>query len=635
MSVILFITLLAAAVVITAVARRRGLQAPLVVVLVASVVSFIPGLPEVSIDSEVILTVVLPPLLYSSALGVSVISFSKSFRDITLLGVVLVVVTALVVGAVAFALIPDLTWPAALLIGAIIAPPDAVSAASIGRKLGLPRRLMTVMLGESLINDATSLTLMKVALTIVGGVVLTVTEDVAIFGTAVLVGVGIGLVLGILVNWARRWLDDPVIESLLSLLVPFVAYSVAEHLNGSGVLAVVTAGLYIGYFSPTTGYRTRLQEEPLWESLDVLLESFVFTLIGLQASSVLESMASSSRGLSTMMVAAGLVLLATILVRPAFIFGVYGLGYVVARVTGRHRRRDDPEVETVVDDGPSLLTRSIRVITPDNSRSRRFAMRTKQRVRAFGGASDPLRWSELVVLSWAGMRGVVTLAAAIGVPTYLSDGQRFPAHDTIIFFAFTATIGTLLLQGLTLPWLIRVLKVADPEQDKRDRAARRRLQQSTLSEATEFVKQKEGSWRAKYGDATVDRALTVIQNRLGRIERQLEASDNPDTALLTTKHVVELRRQVIEARRRILLRERNKGALDEEVMRDLMRGLDAEELALDRTIPVGRVAGTTLPDSMRAKPEAHPLGSAQVADRGHAPAGQTSAHPIESPHERT
>lgn len=591
MTPVVLITLVTAAVLITAVARRWGLQAPLLVVLVATVASFIPGMPQIEIDSELILTIVLPPLLYSSARGVSVISFSKSLRDITLLGVVLVVVTALVVGFVAYTIIPDMTWPAALLVGAIIAPPDAVSAASIGRRLGLPRRLMTVLLGESLINDGTSLTLMKVALTIVGGVTLSVGEDAAIFGTAVVVGVGFGWVLGWATNRARQWLKDPVVESLLSLLIPFFAYSGAEHFGGSGVLAVVTAGLYIGYFSPMASYRTRLQEEPLWEVIDALLESFVFALIGLQASSVISSVAESSRGLGVMLWAAGAVLLATILVRPLFVFGVYGFGYFLTWLRSR-RRAGARDEEELADGGEShLWTRSIKVITPENSRTRAFALRTKQRVRAFGGSSDPLSWSELVVLSWAGMRGVVTLAAAIGVPSLLSSGTAFPAHDTVVFLAFSVTIGTLLLQGLTLPFLIRVLNVRDPNQERRDRAARRALQQSTLAEATEFVKQREGTWRTTYGDEAVDRAITAIQNRLGRIERQLESSDNPDTAMLRSKHVVELRRQVIEARRKIILRERNKGTVDEEVMRELMRGLDAEELALDRTSPVTRAVG--------------------------------------------
>ncbi|WP_028245106.1 cation:proton antiporter [Pseudoclavibacter soli] len=589
MNNLVLFSLLTLAVLITALARRRGWSAPLVVVVISSIASFLPFVPQFDIDAELVLTLVLPPLLYSSALNISVISFRRNLRDISLLGIVLVLVTAAVVGFVAFHTIPDMTWAAALLLGAIIAPPDAVSATSVGRQLKLPRRLMTVMLGESLINDATSLTLMKVALTIAGGVTLTVGDDLFIFVKAVGIGVGLGLVIGVFYNWGRRWLNDPVIESLLGLLLPFFAYVGAEHFGGSGVLAVVTAGLFIGYHSPTASYRTRLQDEPLWRALDVLLESLVFALIGLQLHATIENLTASSRGIVPSLVAAGLILLTTILVRPAFIFAVYGSEALLAR--GRRRREEAREVaaaqeETVVssDAKPGLLTRSIQVITPENSASRRLAVHAKSTVRAFGPPKTPLNWRELTVLSWSGMRGVVTLAASLSVPATLVDGDAFPAHDMVLLVAFVVTVGTLLIQGLTLPALIRTLKVEDPTQDRRDRLARQRLLRSSLTEATSFVKRREGTWRKKYGDETVDRAVSSIESRLNRIERQLDSAEHQEVNSLTTKHITELRRQVLATRRQILLRERNQGTIDEEVMREVMRGLDAEELALDQSI---------------------------------------------------
>ncbi|MEK6312148.1 MAG: cation:proton antiporter, partial [Curtobacterium sp.] len=224
--------LLIGSLAVTGFARAKGLPAPLLVTAVALAASFIPGLPHIEIDSEVILTVVLPPLLYSAALDVSWQSFQTSIKQIRRLGIFLVIVTALVVGVVAYFLIPDMTLPAAILLGAIVAPPDAVSAAAIGRKLGLPRRVMTVLSGESLINDAASLTLVRVFTLIIAGTSLTIWQDLGIFGLAIGVGLVVGGVLGVLVHWIRMRINDPVVETIMSILLPFVAYIGAEHLSG-------------------------------------------------------------------------------------------------------------------------------------------------------------------------------------------------------------------------------------------------------------------------------------------------------------------------------------------------------------------------------------------------------------------
>lgn len=580
--------LLAGAVLVAAFARRRGLSAPLAIVIVAAAVSYIPGVPDFEIEPEIILTLVLPPLLYSSALNISVLSFRKNLGNITQLGVVLVFVTALVAGCAAFIMIPDMTWPAAVLLGAIVAPPDAVSAAAVGRKLGLPRRLMTVLLGESLINDATSLTMVRVTTAIIAGSALSFADDVGIFSLAVVVGIGLGFLLGFVFNWVRRWLKDPVIESLLSLLLPFFAYVAAEHLGGSGVLAVVVAGLYVGYHSPTAGYQTRLQEQPLWRALDVLLEGLVFALIGLQLHTIIDAVAASDRGLPDTLAAAVAVFIAVVLVRPAFILTSHALARTKSRLRERRSRRRaaaPPERS----EGTSLLTRSIRIVTPKDSVPRRFAMGAKNRMRRARATSETLSWREVLVLSWSGMRGVVTLAAAIAVPSVLSNGEAFPAHDTVVFIAFFVTMGTLLLQGLTLPAVVRLLKVSDSgRQAERDRDARRALLASSLQEATAFVKSREGSWRKKYGDVAVDQAITTIRNRLKRIEREVQLSETPHQHDLDVKHIVDLRRQVIQARRLILLRERDAGTIDEELMQEVMRGIDAEELALDTSLPRAR-----------------------------------------------
>ncbi|MGO2519274.1 MAG: cation:proton antiporter [Microbacterium sp.] len=306
------------AVVVAAIARWRGWPAPLLVTVVALAASFVPFIPDLEIDGHLLLSIVLPPLLYSAALDVSFVGFKRSLPQIRRLGIWLVLLTTAVVGVVAWLIMPSLTLPGALLLGAIVAPPDAVSAAAIGRKLGLPRRIMTVLSGESLINDATSLTLYRVFAAIIAGAALTVWDGIWQFVVAVVVGVFVGLVFGVVLHQLRMRVADPVVIGTFGLLVPFGAYAIAEHLGGSGVLAVVAMGLYVGFNAPRTDYTTRQQEAPLWLSADLLLESFVFAYIGLQFPRVLRDLSSESVG--QLLLLSGVVLLAVLLVRPLYIY---------------------------------------------------------------------------------------------------------------------------------------------------------------------------------------------------------------------------------------------------------------------------------------------------------------------------
>lgn len=553
MDTVELLILLVGSLAVTGFARAWGLPAPLLVTAVALAASFIPGLPPMEIDSEVILTVILPPLLYSAALDVSWQSFRGSIKQIRRLGIFLVIVTALVVGAVAYFLIPDMTLPAAILLGAIVAPPDAVSAAAIGRKLGLPRRVMTVLSGESLINDAASLTLVRVFTLIIAGTSLTIWQDLGIFGLAIGVGLVVGGVLGVLVHWIRMRINDPVVETIMSILLPFVAYILAEHLSGSGVIAVVTAGLYIGYNSPKEGYATRLQERPLWTSIDVILEGFVFALIGLQLNTVVHDLVVSERSLSQTLTAAGVVLVVVILVRPAFVFESYARN----RINGR-------------------WLRPLRIKLSRGHPSLRWLR---------GTAEPKLNWRELTVISWTGMRGVVTLAAAVSV---VASPTEIPAQDTIFIIAFIVTVGTLLLQGLTLPFVIRALKVQDPAEDDEDVRSEMRLNQRTTEAAIALLEKRRPDWAAQLGDEAVN---SVVNRLKARLERQAEtfrrdAEEEEDEernapVRLRGSQIQDIRRELLDRRREIVLEEREKGNLDEEVMRRVLVTLDAEELAMD------------------------------------------------------
>lgn len=564
------ILLVTACVGLTAIARHRGWPAPLLVTGVALAAAGIPWLPEFEIDSHVILTLVLPPLLYSAALDVSLLNFTRSRKHISRLGVGLVAVTAGVVGLTAYWLVPDMTLPAALLLGAIVAPPDAVSAAAIGRRLGLPRHVMTVLSGESLINDAASLTLFKVFLLIIGGTSLTLLEDAGIFALAVVVGVAVGLVLGVLFHWIRMRVTDPVTETMIGLLVPFLAYIGAEELGGSGVLAVVAAGLWIGFNSPKTGYAARLTERPVWSAIDLLLEGIVFALIGLQMKPIAESLAASERGVWSTVIVAIVILVVVILIRPAFIFTTY----YASRAQQARRTRARQGV-TSRRRARALAGRSTRGVTSD-----------REGLRAALAEEPAMNWRELTVVSWTSMRGVVTLAAAAAVPAITDSGIPVPGHDVIVFVAFFVTIGTLLLQGLTLPLVITGLGVRDPEQDRRDRQEERELVRITMAEGIEYLEEHRQELAERYDPKLIALLLKGMRVRIARQEDDARTEAQEDRTLdhQAQQERFALRRTMIRHQRDILVRERDRGTIDEEVMRDVLRGLDAEELALDTSL---------------------------------------------------
>jgi len=575
------IVLVACSVGLTAFARRRGWPAPLVVTAVALAVSFIPGLPPFEIEPELILTIVLPPLLYSSSLEVSFQSFARSRKHIYRLGVGLVLVTALAVGLLAWWLIPGITLPEALLLGAVVSPPDAVSAAAIGQKLGLPRHVMTVLSGESLINDAASLTLFKVFVAIVLGSGYTLFADAGIFGAAIGIGVVTGVFVGGLFVRLRGKLDDPVIETLIGLLLPFALYIGAEHIGfgpfvGSGVIAVVAAGLVVGYNAPRAGYASRLQERPVWSAIDLLLEGLVFALIGLQLRSNIEGIGATELGIWPTVGIAAIVLAAVVIVRPAFVFPTY----YVSRFGDRRDRREGGN-----NDKRQALQqkRAAAWLARERGRGREPDAQTLARINGRRDEPDkPMNWRELAVVSWTGMRGVVTLAAAASIPETLA------ARDTLVFIAFLVTVGTLLLQGLTLPLVITSLRVTDPGQRVNDLAEERRVAMLALEEGIAFADAHRDEWAAKYGAGVADRVLARMREGVARQSQETseERADDAAREPFDPNQILLLRKEIIGFRREVLIRERDAGTIDEEVMREVLLGLDAEEFALDTSAPV-------------------------------------------------
>lgn len=525
-----------AAVAVAGFAKRLDLQVPLVLVTVGSVASFVPGVPHIELAPDLILGVVLPPLLYSAALNFSFVTFRKNLGPILRLGVVMVIVTTFAVGWFADWLVPELTLAAALVLGAVVAPPDAVAAVAVGRKLGLPARMMSILTGESLVNDAAALTLFTLAVASVTGEKIDIESPVLFFGYEIVGGVLVGLILSRIVRFVRSRIRDSSLETVLGLVLPFAAYLAAEEIHASGVLAVVTAGFVLGRVTADVPVTTRIQERQVWPLMDLLLEAFVFAYMGLQLNSVIQEVRNGGLPVLQVFAYALLVLAVVVLVRPAWIFLNSG---------------------------------------------RRTARRALLRRRTENTDAAGLTWRQNVVLSWAGMRGVVTLAAAAGVPLVTVTGEAFPGRAVIQAVAFVVAVGTLLIQGLTLPLLIRRLDVVDPaeqqqtqEQQALARTISRRAAERYLTEAS------------KTGLPGVEK--DVVEAVLERVRRsvraRLDADDTEDReerfaaagAVFDT-----LRRNVLIAQRGALVDARDAGDLDDEILRKVLDGLDVEEAAAE------------------------------------------------------
>ena len=523
------LAVLVVSVLLAASARHYDVSAPLVLVVAGLAAGLIPGFQQIDLDPELVLYVLLPPLLWSAGLESSYVALRRNIRPIGLLAVGLPLATTFAVGYVAYKTVPELTIAAALTLGAIVAPPDAVSATAVGRRLGLPRRMMTLLGGESLLNDATALTAYKVSLAAAIGTAATWSSGLATFALAAVGGVVVGVALGFLTAFIRWRLDDPLVESAVGLVAPFIIYLAAEEIHGSGVLAVVVAALILGQKSTRAGYATRLQDNAVWKALQLILESFAFLMIGLQLPMVIGEL----KGITAQVIAiSSVAVLATvILVR---IFWVFVGTYLPRRLSKRVRDREPAP-----------------------------------------------RPAEVFVVAWAGMRGVVSLAAAFGVPMTTLSGAPFPGRPQLVFLTFVVVIGTLLLHGLTLPWLIRRLRVqgddarrdaiaAAAAQDKAARAAADRLDEVLAEEDVTDVHERAGDVLRGWNT----RRRNSAWERLGRDADEI--GESPASAFR------RLRLEMLAAERATFIAERDSGQIDDEVLREVLRGLDLEEATLNR-----------------------------------------------------
>jgi len=517
----LALTLAGLAAVVIAVAglsRRFDLPAPLVLVAVGAGASFLPFVPQVQLSAEVVLVGFLPPLLYATALQTSLVDFNANRRTILLLSIGLVAFTTAGVALVVHLVVPELSWAACFALGAVVAPPDAVAATAIARRIGLPRRVVTILEGESLLNDATALVALRTAIGTAGGA-FSVTSVGLDFLLAAGGGVLVGLAAYVAVGWVRKHLTDPVLDTSVSFVTPFLAYVAAEQAHASGVLAVVIAGLLLGHRAPVLQTASsRIAERLNWRTIAFLLENAVFLLIGLQFRWIVAGVAKSSLAPGTVALACLATLLAVVLLRLAWVF---------------------PARWLLIRPGPDATT------------------------------GDHASWHYTAVLGWAGMRGVVTLAAAFAIP------ESFARREVLVLVALVVTAGTLFLQGLTLPLLVRRLRLPSPD-PREDALARAALFEKATAAGMEVLAEHEED---------DDPFGTVEEIRRRARQRDTAAwerlgSTHPDEETPSETYA-RLRLEMLSAERAKVLHVRGTGRIPHEVVEDVLAVLDVEESMLD------------------------------------------------------
>jgi CPA1 family monovalent cation:H+ antiporter len=500
----------------TTLADRVRFPAPLGLIVLGIVASYLPGVPTVHLSSDVVLLGLLPPLLYAAAIGTSLVDFNANRRPILLLSVGLVLFTTLGVGALVHALLPGISWWAALAIGAVVAPPDAVAATAIGRRIGLPRRIVTILEGESLFNDATALVTLRTAIAAGAGGVEAWRVGLD-FLVASIGGLAIGFVVFVVVARLRRHVIDPILDTAISFVVPYATYVVSEELHSSGVVSVVVAGLLLGHKAPIIQTaQSRIAERMNWRTIAYFLENTVFLLIGLQAQWILQDVSDSQVSAGRIVTVCVLTLVTAIVLRIVWVFFAR---YLLIRP------------------GPDPTT----------------------------GQVPPATYTFL--LGWAGMRGVVTLAAAFVIP---ADA---PYRAVLLLIAFSVVAGTLFLQGLSLPILARRLRVPGPDPLEDALARATVLQQASKSG---FKRLKELEYDDRHGVFALLKQR-IEQRNFAAWERLGTAADQESPSELYTR----VRLEMIAAERARVLDIRRSGSVASEVVSEVLAMLDVEESMLD------------------------------------------------------
>ncbi|MEO8289802.1 MAG: Na+/H+ antiporter [Gaiellaceae bacterium] len=495
---------------------------PILLVVGGLGLSLIPGVPPIQLPPDLVLIAVLPPLLYGAAFFTSLRDLRENAGAISLLAVGLVLTTMVAVAVVAHFVIPDLGWQGAFVLGAIVSPTDPTAATAIAERLGLPRRLVALIEGESLVNDGTALVAYKVAIAAVVTGSFSLADAAGSFVLNVAGGIAVGLGVGYCIRQVRRRLDDPPLEITISLLSGYFAYLPAQAAGVSGVLAAVTVGVYMGWHTPElTTAQTRLQGIAVWEILFFVLNALLFALIGLQLPVILDTL--SGRPTTTLIGYAAAVTAAVIAARVLWVVpGTY--------LTAWYRRRRRP--------------------TPNP-----------------GKAS--------ILLSWSGMRGAVSLAAALALPITTDAGDSFPNRSLIIFLTFGVIFGTLVLQGLTLPAVVKALGLEDEGRaEKEETKARLYAAEAALARLEELA---DEDW---VRDDTLERLRGLFGFRRERFRSRFDP-ESDGVVEGRSADFQRLMRELLDAERNAVFELRRNRRIDDAVMRRVVRDLDLEEARLD------------------------------------------------------
>jgi monovalent cation/hydrogen antiporter len=518
--VVLFLLVTVAA--LTALARVLGTPYPILLVIGGSLVGFAPGVPDVQLDPDLVLLIFLPPLLFNAAYTSSVRELRAAMRPIVLTSIGLVLVTTCSVAVVAHAAIEGLPWAAAFALGAIVSPTDPLAAVAITRRLGVPRRITAVIEGESLVNDGTALVIYRTAVSAAAGASFDLLDASGDFVVNVIGGIAVGLLAAVLVVKALKLLvGDDMVGVVTSLAAGYIAYIPAEEIGVSGVLAAVTVGVIVGYRSPRLSTpASRLRGYAFWEVLVFLLNAVLFVLVGLQLPAILSTQDRS---------ALELIALATLV--SAVVIGT--------RLVWSNTM---PYVIRALDRRPSQVARRVG-------------------------------WRLRLVPAWSGLRGSVSLAAALALP------HDFPERDLLIFLTLAVILATLVGQGLTLPYLIRRLGIEDDGLAEREELHARR--EAATAAIEELRRLGEEDWTR---EDTVDRMIRLYEFRNRRLSQRVgELEHDGDEGNLDERSFAYQRlvREVLEAQRRRVIELRNDGAISDEVLHVLERELDLEDQRLE------------------------------------------------------
>src|ERR1051326_2429242 len=519
---IVFLLLLLFVAGFTALARKLQTPYPIVLVIAGLLLSLVPGIPRVKLNPDVVFLVVLPPLLYSAAWLTSWRDFVYKLVSILVFGFGLVALSGFGGAGAGPFFFPGFDWRLGIVLGAVIATTDAIAATSIAKRCGLPQRVVDVLEGESLLNDATGLLALEFGLAIVvAGQTPTISSGFLRLAYLTAAGIAVGLLIGGIIHWIEHHIDDGPIEITISIMVPYAAYLAAEFIHASGVLAVVACGLYLGrgsahFFSPAV----RIQANAVWNVFTFILNGFVFVSIGLQLPIVREGIRNYSSG--SLLLYGGLFSLLVIVLRLVWVFPGTMLAYWIRR----------------------------NVLRQNETR-------------------PPAR--QIFVTGWTGMRGVIALAAALSLPEQLQDGSPFPQRNLIIFLTFSVILVTLVLQGLTLPALIRALGLAGSSGPNcEETEARRIMAEAAVTQLDRTKEEADPAFTVLYEDLKEH-----YRRRLSSLPREGEAQDGSDPEAYAKFLTLSL--ELLRVERATAVQMRNNGRINDEVLRQLLHELDLSE----------------------------------------------------------